>query len=308
MKILVFFILFINLLSFKLYAKESTFIVIKINNKIITNIDLINEENYLIALNNELQRLKKSELKKIAKESLIREKIKEDEIDKYSLEVDREYVNQIILNFLSQLNLETEQQFNEYLKNFNLTNGDIRNKIGIETRWNSLIYQKFNKQISIDRKKIEDKVKKNNKDKKIQKKYLLSEIVFEMNSGQSVDEKYKIIENEIKNLGFKNTANKFSISDTAKFGGKIGWVEDNQLSKNIKEQLKTLKVGQYTSPINIVGGQLILKLEEIKIFNKKIDYEDLIKKAYNYEKNKQLNQFSKVYFNKIKINSEINEK
>lgn len=308
MKILVFFILFINLLSFKLYAKESTFIVIKINNKIITNIDLINEENYLIALNNELQRLKKSELKKIAKESLIREKIKEDEIDKYSLEVDREYVNQIILNFLSQLNLETEQQFNEYLKNFNLTNGDIRNKIGIETRWNSLIYQKFNKQISIDRKKIEDKVKKNNQDKKIQKKYLLSEIVFEMNSGQSVDEKYKIIENEIKNLGFKNTANKFSISDTAKFGGKIGWVEEKSLSKKIYEKIKNLNTNEYSNIIRLENNYILLKVDKIKITETKIDKEREFQNLLQIERNKKLNKYSLIYFNKTKSNYIINEK
>ena len=139
-------------------------------------------------------------------------------------------------------------------------------------------------------------------------KYLLSEIVFEINSGQSVNAKYEIIKKEIVNLGFKNTANKFSIADTAKFGGKIGWVEENQLSDTIKKEIKNLTKGNYTKPINIVSGQLILKLEEIKFINKKIDYEDLIKRSINFEKNKQLSQYSQVYFNKIKINSVIDEK
>ena len=308
MKVIIFFIILVTLLTSKLYAVESSFIVIKINNKIITNIDLKIEENYLIALNNELKRLKKTEIQKIAKESLIREKIKEEEINKLGLEVDETYVDQIIKSFLSQLNFETEQQFNIYLKQYDLSNKDIRKKIGIETRWNFLIYEKFNNQIIIDKKKIEKKIKKNNKNKKIQKKYLLSEIVFEINSGQSVNEKYEIIKKEIVNLGFKNTANKFSIADTAKFGGKIGWVEENQLSDTIKKEIKNLTKGNYTKPINIVGGQLILKLEEIKFINKKIDYEDLVKKSINYEKNKQLSQYSQVYFNKIKINSVIDEK
>ena len=308
MKVIIFIIILVTLLTSKLYAVESSFIVIKINNKIITNIDLKIEENYLIALNNELKRLKKTEIQKIAKESLIREKIKEEEINKFGLEVDETYVNQIIKSFLSQLNFETEQQFNIYLKQYDLSNKDIRKKIGIETRWNFLIYEKFNNQIIIDKKKIEKKIKKNNKNKKIQKKYLLSEIVFEINSGQSVNEKYEIIKKEIVNLGFKNTANKFSIADTAKFGGKIGWVEENQLSDTIKKEIKNLTKGNYTKPINIVGGQLILKLEEIKFINKKIDYEDLIKRSINFEKNKQLSQYSQVYFNKIKINSVIYEK
>jgi peptidyl-prolyl cis-trans isomerase SurA len=308
MKVIIFIIILVTLLTSKLYAVESSFIVIKINNKIITNIDLKIEENYLIALNNELKRLKKTEIQKIAKESLIREKIKEEEINKLGLEVDETYVDQIIKSFLSKLNFETEQQFNIYLKQYDLSNKDIRKKIGIETRWNFLIYEKFNNQIIIDKKKIEKKIKKNNKNKKIQKKYLLSEIVFEINSGQSVNEKYEIIKKEIVNLGFKNTANKFSIADTAKFGGKIGWIEENQLSDTIKKEIKNLTKGNYTKPINIVGGQLILKLEEIKFINKKIDYEDLVKKSINYEKNKQLSQYSQVYFNKIKINSVIDEK
>ena len=308
MKIIIFTIILINFFSLKSYANESSFIAIKVNNNIITNIDLKNEENYLVALNNELKKLKKSDIEKIAKESVIREKIKEDEVNRYAIQIDTKYVDQIITNFLTKLDLETEQQFDAYLKQFDLTIDEVRKKIGIETRWNDLIFQKFNNQVNLDKKKIENRIKKNNQSKKIQKKYLLSEIVFEITSGQSVNEKYQIIKNEIINLGFKNTANKFSIADTAKFGGKIGWVEEHQLSETIRNELKKIKAGQHTKPINIVGGQLILKLEEEKIFNKEIDYKVLVKNALNYERNKQLNQFSKVYFNKIKINSIIDEK
>ncbi|MDC0031051.1 peptidylprolyl isomerase [Candidatus Pelagibacter sp.] len=308
MKIIIFTIILINFFSLKSYANESSFIAIKVNNNIITNIDLKNEENYLVALNNELKKLKKSDIEKIAKESVIREKIKEDEVNRYAIQIDTKYVDQIITNFLTKLDLETEQQFDVYLKQFDLTIDDVRKKIGIETSWNDLIFQKFNNQVNLDKKKIENRIKKNNQSKKIQKKYLLSEIVFEITSGQSVNEKYQIIKNEIINLGFKNTANKFSIADTAKFGGKIGWVEEHQLSETIRNELKKIKAGQHTKPINIVGGQLILKLEEEKIFNKEIDYKVLVKNALNYERNKQLNQFSKVYFNKIKINSIIDEK
>lgn len=292
----------------KLYANEASFIVIKINNQIITNIDLKKEKNYLIALNNELKKLKQSEIEKIAKESLIREKIKENEVNRYGLDADTEYVNQIIKKFISRLNLETEQQFNEYLKNFDLTNTDVRKKINIETSWNGLIFKVYGDQIIINKDKIEKKIRKNKKNKKIQKQYRLSEIVFEIDSGQSVNKKYEIIKKEIIKLGFKNAANKFSISDTAKFGGETGWIDEDQLSDNIRNKIKVIKVGEYTHPINIVGGQLILKLEETKIINKVINYEDLINQALNYERNKQLEQFSKIYFNKIKINSIIDAK
>ena len=307
MRIVIFVILLINLFLPKVYANEVSYIVLKINNQIITNIDLKKEENYLIALNNELKKLKQFEIEEIAKESLIREKIKENEVNRYILEVDEEYVNQIINKFISRLNLETEQQFNEYLKNFNLTIADVRKKINIETLWNGLIYKIYSDQIIIDKDKIEKKIKKNKK-KKIQKQYRLSEIVFEVDSGQSVNKKYEIIKKEIIKLGFKNTANKFSISDTAKFGGEIGWIDEDQLSDNIRNEIKVIKMGEYTKPVNIVGGQLILKLEETKIITKVVNYEDLINNALNYERNKQLEQFSKVYFNKIKINSIIDEK
>jgi len=308
MRIVIFVILLINLFLPKVYANEGSFIVLKINDQIITNIDLKKEKNYLIALNNELKKLKQSEIEKIAKESLIREKIKENEVNRYGLDADTEYVNQIIKKFISRLNLETEQQFNEYLKNFDLTNTDVRKKINIETSWNGLIFKVYGDQIIINKDKIEKKIRKNKKNKKIQKQYRLSEIVFEIDSGQSVNKKYEIIKKEIIKLGFKNAANKFSISDTAKFGGETGWIDEDQLSDNIRNKIKVIKVGEYTHPINIVGGQLILKLEETKIINKVINYEDLINQALNYERNKQLEQFSKIYFNKIKINSIIDEK
>jgi len=308
MRIVIFVILLINLFLPKVYANDGSFIVLKINDQIITNIDLKKEKNYLIALNNELKKLKQSEIEKIAKESLIREKIKENEVNRYGLDADTEYVNQIIKKFISRLNLETEQQFNEYLKNFDLTNTDVRKKINIETSWNGLIFKVYGDQIIINKDKIEKKIRKNKKNKKIQKQYRLSEIVFEIDSGQSVNKKYEIIKKEIIKLGFKNAANKFSISDTAKFGGETGWIDEDQLSDNIRNKIKVIKVGEYTHPINIVGGQLILKLEETKIINKVINYEDLINQALNYERNKQLEQFSKIYFNKIKINSIIDAK
>ena len=240
MRIIIFAFLLINLFLPKLYANEASFIVIKINNQIITNIDLKKEENYLIALNNQLKKLTQLEIEEIAKESLIREKIKENEVNRYVLEVDAKYVDGIIKTFMSRLNLETEQQFNEYLKKFNLTIADVRNKINIETLWNGLIYKIYSNQIIIDKDKIEKKIKKNKK-KKVQKQYRLSEIVFEINSGQSVNKKYEIIKKEIIKLGFKNTANKFSISKTAKFGGEIGWVDEDQLSDNIRNEIKVIK-------------------------------------------------------------------
>ena len=154
MRIVIFVILLINLFLPKVYANEGSFIVLKINDQIITNIDLKKEKNYLIALNNELKKLKQSEIEKIAKESLIREKIKENEVNRYGLDADTEYVNQIIKKFISRLSLETEQQFNEYLKNFDLTNTDVRKKINIETSWNGLIFKVYGDQIIINKDKI----------------------------------------------------------------------------------------------------------------------------------------------------------
>jgi peptidyl-prolyl cis-trans isomerase SurA len=137
--------------------------------------------------------------------------------------------------------------------------------------------------------------------------YELSEIIFEKDQNTSLESKVNNIKESIKEIGFKNTANLYSISDSSKYGGTIGWVEEISLSENISKILNRTDLGGYTETIKIGANFLILKIENIKFEKSEIDEEKEFSKIYNFEVDKKLEQFSKIYFNKIKINSKINE-
>lgn len=280
----------------------------KIDNEIITNTDIKNETKYLTALNNDLENLSDSELNEISKSSLIKEKIKEKELKKH-LNIDEynneKLINNIIDNFQNKLKLNNKEEFVNYLKEYDLTINDIIKKIKIEILWNQLIAELYKNQIVIDENKIKKKIKEENLNLQKYIEYDLSEILFELKENKNLNETYEEIKQSISQKGFEVTANKYSLSDSNKFGGKIGLIDENQLSKIINDKLKKLDIGNYTDPIKIPNGYLILRINEKKVINQELDQEMILKKLVNYEKNKQYDQFSKIYFNKIKINSKI---
>ena len=281
-------------------------IELQIGNEILTNIDFLNEKNYLIALNNNLKTLPKNQLKKISKESLIREKIKKIELLKfYDFEKADKYSDQLLSDFYKRLNFKNKDDFNSYLISYNLNISDIREKLKIETLWNEMIFQKYNNQIKIDKEKIKTKIKNQ---KKILKEYNLSEILFQLKSGEKLLDKYNLILQNIENSGFKNSANIFSISDSSKFGGEIGWINQNQLNDNLLREIENLNIDKLTKPIQTSSGYLIIKLNNKREKEKELDFERTFKQMITEEKNRQLNQFSLIYFNKIKQNTFISEK
>ena len=281
-------------------------IELQIGSEILTNIDFLNEKNYLIALNNNLKTLPKNQLKKISKESLIREKIKKNELLKfYDFKKADKYSDQLLSDFYKRLNFENKDEFNSYLINYNLNISDIKEKLKIETLWNEMIFQKYNNQIKIDKEKIKTKIKNQ---KKILKEYNLSEILFQLNPDEKLLDKYNLILQNIENSGFKNSANIFSISDSSKFGGEIGWINQNQLNDNLLKEIENLNIDKLTKPIQTSSGYLIIKLNNKREKEKELDFERTFKQMITEEKNRQLNQFSLIYFNKIKQNTFISEK
>ena len=289
-----------------LFAIENVKIILKIDDEIITNIDVQKEYNYLIALNNDFKEVNKEKALLIAKESIIKEKIKKKEIEKYyDLEEESDYLENVIKNFYKTLNLNSKKEFKKYIEKYGLTYREIKQKIRIETVWNQLIFQKYNEQVKIDLEKLRKKILKQ---KENQNSYLLSEILFRSETNEDVNKKYELIKKSIESVGFKNSANIYSIADTSKVGGKIGWVNENQLSKEIVKKLEKLKINEYSKPINLIEGYLILKVEDIKkIKNNNLNIDKELKKLENYERNKQLNRMSNIFFNKIKSNTTINE-
>ena len=299
--IIIFFIIFNNAQSIE------TRIIHNIQNEIITNIDIKNEFKYLIALNNSLKELDKEEILSISNESIIREKIKKIEISKHFKEIklNNDYTNLLLKNIYSRLNLKSIIEFELYLKDYDLKINDIKAKITIDALWNELIMRKYSAKISINEEEIKEKILKN---KKIQsKEYQLSEIIFEVTNKEEIEKKYDEVVLSINKIGFENSAAIFSFSESSKIGGDIGWINENSLNNIIKKNINNLKVGEISKPIILSNGILILKLIDTKNSEAILDTKSEFKKAINYERNRQLNQYSKIYFNKIKKNLEFDE-
>ena len=308
MKYFFFLIILFSIISNKSIYSSEVYVVSKVNNIIITNVDVENEYRYLIALNNDLKNIDKKKIMKLAKNSIIREKIKETELkNHFDLNKENKYIDKILANFYKALDLKNEKEFINYLLNYDLLFDEVKKKIVIEAAWNDLIYTKYIDKIQIDEQKIKKKINKLISDKKRQNVYLLSEILYNENNAENNENKYKLIKKSIAEIGFKNTANIHSISDTAKLGGQIGWINESQLSKIIKKKIAKLKIGEYTEPITIPGGILIINLDNIKTQEENLDFDVEFNKQIIFEKNTQLNQFSKIYYNKISKNSNISE-
>lgn len=302
---IIFFLLHLAQIS---NAIEKIEIIKKVNNEIITNIDIINEYNYLVALNNNLKNLSKKDANKISEESLIREIIKYAEITKFvSLEElpNEKLINNIIENIYNNLNLQNLGDFENYLKKFEISIDDVRKKISIEVAWNQLIVEKFNNQININENQLKERIKKNNLTSKEIVEYNLSEIVFQAKNQTNLEKKINEIEVAINNEGFKTAANRFSISDTAKLGGLIGSIKESQLSSKFRDELKKMNIGEFSKPINVGNRFIILFINEKNKINQKLDEKQILKSMIDFERKSQFESYSQIYFDKIKLNVKI---
>ena len=292
------FILLTILLS-TLKANEVK-IISKIGNEIITNVDVKNEYNYLVTLNKSLKEIDKNEVISFAQNSLLKEKIKKNEIVKfYELNQKNETVDLMIEGIYKNLGLESKDGFKKYLENNNLKFDDVYKKIEIEAVWNQMIYQKFKDKIFIDEKKLKKKILDNENEIE---SLLLAEIVLNLENKKEIDKKYNELIKNINTFGFKESVLKFSISNSKSNSGKIGWVNKNNLSKRIQLALNEIKIGEITKPILISSGLLVLKLEDKKFEKKNNNLNKELQKLIDFEMNRQLNSFSTIYFNKIKKN------
>jgi len=304
--IIYFLLIFLNFNN--IFSFENK-ILIKIDNDIITTIDLYNESNYLLALNQDLKNLDKNSIFEITKNSLIKDTIKSKELRKNfkNLKVEEKILNQIIVSIYKNKNFDNYNSFNDYLNKFDVSIEYIKNKISIELLWNNLIAEKFNKNVVIDKEKIKNDLQKNlNKNSK---DYLLSEIIFDVTNSKNYEKKVETIETDINQKGFLNAVLIHSISNSASnSNGDIGWVNENSLNVRIKKEVDDLKIGDHTKPIKIPGGFLILKINDIRMVeNQMIDLDKKVNEVINLERNDQLNNYSNIYFNKVKKEIKINE-
>ena len=298
-------ILLYCIISNSLFAQDKIFISLTINNVPITNLDIIEEANYLSALNPGIQKINKKEVMSIAKASLIKEKIKEQELKKhFNLNEENEYVDNILKQIYSSLNIESKKEFKNYLIKFDIELKNLIYKINIEARWNELIHNYYSGKFDIDYDKLQNELK--NQKNEMVELYLLSEILFNIENKSELDIVYNKIKLYISNNNFESAAKIYSLSNTAKSGGSVGWIKKNTLSNSIIKEIESLKINQISKPIAIPGGYLILKINNRKKEKaEEKNFEDELKKLIRTERDKKLNQFSIIHYSKIKKNTEI---
>ena len=300
-KLLFFFFIINN--SFSSYIE----IEIKVDGEIITSHDIYKESEYLKVLNPNIINLNKEQILEIARNALVTEIIKKKEIEK-SINIDEKDIStsDYIKNLYSRLNIKNLEEFKILLSNKNTYSiNEVEQKIKIELLWNDLIFSKYINQVKISEDEL--KIKVNNMQNQKIKEYSLSEIVFKKRGDQSIESLINEIKLSINSVGFSNTANIYSLSDTSKFGGKLNWINENILSKEILSKINFLKINDISEILKFGNNYLILKIDDIRELENKIDKNQELEKLINAEKNRQLNQFSMIYFNKSKINYLLSE-
>jgi peptidyl-prolyl cis-trans isomerase SurA len=305
-KFLVYLTLVFFIINNQTFSYENK-ILFKVNQEIITSIDIENEYRYLIALNKNMRNLSKNQIFEISKKSILREKIKKIEISNNFKDpkVPDEYLDFLIKNIYQNIGLKNKNEFNDFLKINDINYQYVKKKIEIEALWNELIMLKFKSKIKIN----EDELRKNilSREKNVTRSYLLSEILFEITNSNELTNEYLKIKNTIDEKGFDNAALSHSVSNTASVGGKIGWINESSLNKKLKSIISKKKENQITEPIAVAGGFLILKINQIKEIKNDLNLEEEVQKMINLKMNDQLSQFSIIYFNKVKKDMSINE-
>ena len=283
-------------------------IIAKVENEIITNIDIEHEKRYLTFLNPNLEELQLEKKNEIAKNSLITEIVKKKELEKFfNFDESKNIIKIVEENFLKKKKIKNKEEFLNILKKRNLNYSKISAKLQIEGLWNQLVFKKFSKNVKIDRENLKQNIIKQfeNTEKKFE--YNLSEIVFQEKTNEGLEKIMNKISNSILENGFENSANIYSISNTSTNGGLIGWVNELQISRNINENIKNLKIGSISKPIKISGGYLLIKINNKKELKQEINLEKQLEKLVSQEQNRQLNNFSIIFYKKLKKNLEINE-
>lgn len=279
----------------------------KIGNEIITNVDIQNERSYLIFLRPELSKLPEKEIKKISENSLIREIIKKKELEiAFGKFQNKKFNDDIKKNLFRFKKVKNEKEFIELIKKNDIEYEKIINKLRLEALWNDLIYRKYNLLVKIDKEKMRKELLiKISNNKKFE--YNLSELLYEVDPSETQNSKYSKILKYVDLNDFKAAASKFSIADSRVRGGEIGWVKETLLSKNLNNLLKKMKKNQISSSIKYPNGYLILKINDKRELKEKINIDKELFEAINFERNKQLNQFSILYYKKLEQNTVIDE-
>ena len=281
-------------------------IILKIDNEIITTLDVYKEITNIKFFNRNLNNLSDEEIYQISIQSLVKYEIKKNEISKKFKIVEiqnKDYLDQLIEKTFKDLGFQNLQNFKNELIKREISFENFEEKLKIEILWNQLIFSTYYNKLVIDEEKLKKQI--NNIDKTV-KSFNLNEIIFNVESIEEIETKYNLILNDIQKLGFEGAALKHSISNSSINGGNLGWIDEKNIGKQILDQINKINIKSITKPIRISSGFLILQKFDEREIQKNLDSEEELKKLIDYEKNQQLNNYSNLYYNKIKKNIKIN--
>jgi peptidyl-prolyl cis-trans isomerase SurA len=281
-------------------------IILKVNNDIITSLDVFEEINRLKFFNKNLNQLKKEEVYQISLQSVLKYRIKQNEVIKNFKEVkfdNKDYLNTLIENTYKNLGFKNLTDFKNELNINKISYELFVEKLKVDILWNRIIFLKYSDKIIINENELKNQIQNRSTYKR---SFELKEIVFSVTNVNDLNSIYQLIKKDIDELGFENAAIKHSISNTAKDGGNIGWIDENQLNNEIKETLNEIPNGSITKPIRIASGFAVLKKINVKKEQNNLDFDQELNKLINFQKQTQLENYSNIYFNKVKKDIKIN--
>lgn len=300
------YFLILNLIFFfnSVNAKNQNKIIVKVDEKIISSYEVKNKINTeLIFRNLEINQSNINKIKKFAIQDLINIRIKEKEISKYKT-INLEEVD--ISNKLASISSNNIDKFKKVFSDNNLDYETYIKELKIQSAWSEIIFFLFKDKVKINEEEIlRDLENLKLKNSKI-KEYDLLEIELSFNDQSEKEEKINKINKDIKNIGFEKSISIHSESESAINKGRLGYINEKSLSPEIYEKLKFLKEGQVSEPIIKLNKILYLKINKIKISDKKnFDVIKLKQDLINNRKNELYNLYSKSYLSKLKNNSYI---
>ena len=282
-------------------------IVAKVEDQIISSYELKNKIKTILFLSN--QQLNQNNInltKNEAMRALINFKLKKKETKNIK---NPNNLNNRLNGYLDNVakNYNTNKQglkkkFIDNALDFDLFIDEIKT----EFIWQRLIYNLYKNKLTLDDKEVDQELNNFIQNQKNIEEYKLGEIEVVSNNEISDREKIEEIKDQIKSIGFENTAIKFSTTASALNGGDIGWISAKSLSNEILNILKVMKSGEISKPIIRSNTILFLKLIDKKIINvKDIDLNQVKQNIINAKKDELLNLFSTSHLSKIKNNAYI---
>ena len=301
-KLLFIFFLLIN--TEQLSSQIDNSIIITVGNYPITRLDLEKEMKIITVLSKiRINEENKKQIKDLAVQSLVKRSIKKSEIERLKItQFNKKDVDFQISNISKNLGLEKED-FKMYLQQNNIKYEDISERFEIDLKWNSAIFKLYKNKITLNTIEIEDKINSEVEKVKLSKSVLLSEIQVNVSSENLESTKNNVL-SEIKEVGFDKAAIKLSISNSAKDGGNIGWINENKLSKTIYESIKNLKKGEISKPIILEETMIIILKKDEK--NNSFNLENIKNNIVKQEKMKKLEMFSNSHYSDLEKKTNIN--